>query len=167
MPKKSNFICLVTHWNLFNIKKWNFRIFSISGFCEIWLKFFLNILHIRAFFPNFFHIEIGTRFPQNGKKVECTLEKHIFPKFSLFFGQKCPKQERNHYFIKEEIILFRSNFVENLPKNKITATELICIFTNNFSFSCKSQCPHILDQTVVLCTTHSVAQYQIILWFLV
>jgi hypothetical protein len=48
-------------------KKWNFRIFSIFEIWEIWLKFSLNILHIRAFFSIFFHIEIGKRFPQNGK----------------------------------------------------------------------------------------------------
>jgi hypothetical protein len=33
---------------------------------------------------------------------------------------------------------------------KIMGTELIYIFRNNFSFSCKSQCPHILDLIVVL-----------------
>jgi hypothetical protein len=94
-----------------------------------------------------------------GKIVECTLVKYIFPKFSHYFGQKWPKNEGNHYFVREEITLFSSNFAENLPIKKITATELICIFTNNFSFSCKSQCPHILDQIVVLCTTPSVAQF--------
>ncbi len=33
------------------------------------------------------------------KIVECTLEKHIFPKFSKYFDQKWPKNERDHYFV--------------------------------------------------------------------
>jgi hypothetical protein len=44
-----------------------------------------------------------------GKIVECKVEKHIFPKFSLFFDQKWLNKERNLCFVREEIILFRSN----------------------------------------------------------
>jgi len=47
--------------------------------------------------------------PKMGKIVECKVEKHIFPKFSLFFDQKWLNKERNLCFVREEIILFRSN----------------------------------------------------------
>ncbi len=93
LPKK-NSICLVTHWNLFIIKKWKFRIFSIFEIWEIWLKFSLNILHIRAFLPIFFHIGIGTRFPQIGKNSWMYTRKEHFPKIFLIFWSKMVKARK-------------------------------------------------------------------------
>ncbi len=105
LPKK-NSICLVAHWNLFIITKWQFWIFSILEIWGIWLKFSLNILHIRAFFPIFFHIGIGKCFPQNGQNSWMYTRKTHFPKIFLIFWSKMAKEwkkpllckGRNHTF---------------------------------------------------------------------
>jgi hypothetical protein len=54
----------------------------------------LNILHIRAFLPIFFHIGIGTRFPQIGKNSWMYTRKEHFPKIFLIFWSKMVKARK-------------------------------------------------------------------------
>ncbi len=148
LPKK-NSIYLATQWN-FSLKNGDFGIFSTFEIWWIWEKFFMNILHIRVFSPDFFHKKIGELFPQNGKiSWICTRETNfpkifliIFLKWPIFFGKEDFLKGRNHIFQVETRWKFASKI--------IIATELVCIFTNSFLYSYKSQYPHFRSNSVTM-----------------
>jgi hypothetical protein len=77
------------------------------------------------------------------------------------------QKKRNHYFVWEEIILFSSWTLEKIQQQKKSLQMNWFAFSQNILPIVANPSAHILVQVVFLCISTSVAQFDIIFWFLV